>query len=265
MAAVLPLKLTNRRANAMLRLEGIGVVRRETDTTQRRILDDVHCYAHSAQITTIVGPSGGGKSSLIRLINRLDDPTSGTIRLDGTDISLLDPLELRGRVAMAQQKPFMFEGTVLDNLQRPFLYRKQTPPEADTPDLLHSLELTRIPVTLLKRDARTLSLGEQQRVALCRALLTKPVLLLLDEPTSALDRPTADHLATTFREICHRERLAIMLVTHDLRLAEQLSDYLYYLEEGRIREEGEPAELFSAPRSEELRRFLGKPEREGSH
>lgn len=247
----------------MLRLEGISVTRSVKDGTEQRILDDVSCCAHSAQITTIVGPSGGGKSSLIRLINRLDDPTRGTIRLDGNDISALDPLELRSQVAMVLQKPFMFEGTVLDNLQRPFIYRRQTPPDADTPDLLRSLELARLSPPLLQRDARTLSLGEQQRVALCRALITTPRVLLLDEPTSALDRPTADHLAGTFREICRREQLTIVLVTHDLRLAENISDYLYYLEGGRIREEGEPAELLSTPRSEELRRFLGEPGKGG--
>lgn len=245
---------------ATLRLEGISVVRRGRDGTERPILDDLSCCARSGEITTIVGPSGSGKSSLIRLINRLDDPTCGTILLEERDVSLIDPLELRSRVALVAQKPFMFEGTVLENLQRPFVYRGQTPPATGSPDLLRLLELARAPVTLLDRDARTLSLGEQQRVALCRALITTPDVLLLDEPTSALDRPTADHLANTFREICRGKRLTIMLVTHDLRLAEQISDYLYYLEGGHIREEGQPAQLFSTPQSRELRRFLGEPQ-----
>jgi putative ABC transport system ATP-binding protein len=250
----------SRTENAMLRLEGISVVRRGAE---RPLLDDVCCCARKSEITTIVGPSGGGKSTLIRLINRLEDPTGGAILLEGNDISLLDPLELRNRVAMVPQRPFMFEGTVLDNLQRPFAYRRQPPPEAGNPDLRRSLELARLSPDLLQRNARTLSLGEQQRVALCRALITRPRVLLLDEPTSALDRPTADHLAATFREICRNEQLTVMLVTHDLRLAEHSSDYLYYLEGGRIREEGDPAELLSTPHSDELRRFLGTPHREG--
>jgi putative ABC transport system ATP-binding protein len=250
---------TDRTANATVRLEHINVVKHARDGAELRILDDVSCTARSAEITTIVGPSGGGKSTLIRLINRLSDPTSGTVYLDGKDSAGLDPLQLRSQVAMVLQKPFMFEGTVLANLQRPFLYRNKALPEPDSADLLRSLELARLSPTLLERHARTLSLGEQQRVSLARALITSPRVLLLDEPTSALDRPTADHLAATFRDICRSQQLTVMLVTHDLRLAENISDYLYYLEAGRIREEGKTSMVLATPQTEEMRRFLGQP------
>lgn len=251
------MKRMEENTGAEVRLERVSVLRRGKDGSERLILDAVSCVARGAEITTIVGPSGGGKSTLIRLINRLSDPSSGTIRVDGTDITQLDPIRLRGRVAMVQQKPFMFQETVLDNLRRPFVYRNAPPPLADSPELLHSLELARISPDLLGRDARTLSLGEQQRVSLARALLTSPKVLLLDEPTSALDRPTADGLAATLRDICRSQRLTVMLVTHDLRLAEHCSDHLYFLEGGRIREEGKPATLLTTPESDELRRFLG--------
>lgn len=251
---------TDRTENATVRLEHISVVKHTLDGAERRILDDVSCIARSAEITTIVGPSGGGKSTLIRLINRLSDPTSGTVYLDEKDCAGLDPPQLRSQVAMVLQKPFMFEGTVLINLQRPFFYRNKALPGSDNADLLRSLELARLSPTLLERDARTLSLGEQQRVSLARALITRPRVLLLDEPTSALDRPTAGHLAATFREICRTQQLTVMLVTHDLRLAENISDYLYYLEEGRIREEGNTMAVLATPQSEELQRFLGQPE-----
>ena len=250
---------TDRTMNATVHLEHINFVKKTPDGTEHRILDDVSCTALSAEITAIVGPSGGGKSTLIRLINRLIDPTSGKIRLDGKDTADLDPLQLRGQVAIVPQKPFMFEGSVLANLRRPFLYRNKALPGPDNPDLLTSLELTSLSPALLERDARTLSLGEQQRVSLARAMITNPRILLLDEPTSALDRPTADHLATTFRNICRSQRLTVMLVTHDLRLAANISDYLYYLERGRIREEGITAAVFASPQTEELRRFLGQP------
>jgi len=180
---------TDRTANSAVRLEHINVMKRAADGREHHILTDVSCAARSAEITTIVGPSGGGKSTLIRLINRLNDPSSGTVYLDGKDISGLDPLLLRSRVAMVLQKPFMFEGTVLANLQRPFLYRGTAPPEASDTGLIRSLELARIPHAFLERDARTLSLGEQQRVSLARALIGSPQVLLLDEPTSSLDRP----------------------------------------------------------------------------
>jgi putative ABC transport system ATP-binding protein len=103
-------------------------------------------------------------------------------------------------------------------------------------------------------------LGQQQRVALARTLITGPEVLLLDEPTSSLDRPTADRLAATLREICRSRRLTILMVTHDLRLAGRVADHLAYLEAGEILEEGRPEELLNHPRSESLRRFLAEPE-----
>lgn len=249
------------RQMAMVRLEGIRVVRPGRDGREIKILNEISFSSRSGEVTAIVGPSGGGKSSLIRLINRLSDPTSGRVYLDGADISRLDPLLLRRRVAVVPQKPFMFEGTVLSNLQRPFLYRHEPLPGAESAELLHSLELARLAPGLLERDSRTLSLGEQQRVSLARALITNPGVLLLDEPTSALDRPTADQLAATIHDICRSQRLAVIMVTHDLRLAGRITDYLLYLEGGRIMEDGGAEELLSRPQSPELRRFLADPEK----
>jgi len=246
-----------------VRLEKIGVVKPGPKGGRKEILSDISFSARSGEVTAIVGPSGGGKSSLLRLINRLSDPTGGRIFLDDEDVSALDPLLLRRRVAMVPQKPFMFEGTVLSNLQRPFFYHNEPLPAADSREVRHSLELARLAPEYIERDSRTLSLGEQQRVGLARALITCPAVLLLDEPTSALDRPTGDHLAATFHDICRSQRLAVILVTHDLRLAGRIADYLLYLEGGRIMEEGRPEELLLRPQSSELRRFLSDPEKGG--
>ncbi len=243
-----------------IQLENVAVVRRGGDGRKVPILSDISFSAKSGEITAIVGPSGGGKSSLIRLINRLSDPTGGTIYLDGEDISGLDPLRLRRRVAMAPQKPIMFEGTVLDNLLLPFRYRQEPLPASDGPEVAHALELARLDPELLDRDSRTLSLGQQQRASLARALITRPRVLLLDEPTSALDRPTADHLAATLHDICRSQQLTVILVTHDLRLTEKIADHLVYLEAGRIREAGRAVDLLSNPQSPELRRFLAEPD-----
>ena len=246
-------------SGAYLRFERVGLVRRDRAWGEATILAEISIAARQGEITAIVGPSGGGKSSLIRLVNRLDDPSGGRILLAGEDIMGLDPLLLRRRVSMVLQKPFMFEGSVLANLQRPFLFRQEPPPAAGSREVGQALELARLSAGLLGRDARTLSLGEQQRLSLARALITGPQVLLLDEPTSALDRPTGDRLAATFHEICRSQRLTVLLVTHDLRLAGKIADHLIYLEGGRIREVGRPAELLSAPQSAELRRFLAEP------
>jgi putative ABC transport system ATP-binding protein len=255
--------LTEGTDQVALRLEKVGVVRPGRDNQDAVILSDISFSARSAEVTTIVGPSGGGKSTLLRLLNRLSDPTGGKIFLDGTEISSLDPLLLRSRVAMVQQKPFMFEGTVLFNLQRPFIYRREPLPDAKSAEVLRSLELARLNSDMMERDSRSLSLGEQQRVSLARALITNPSVLLLDEPTSALDRPTADHLTATFQDICRSQHLAVILVTHDLRLAEKIADYLLYLEGGRILEEGDAAQLLSHPHSLEMQRFLSEPGKGG--
>lgn len=247
----------------MVSMEEVCLVRRDREGREATLLAGISFSARRGEITVIVGPSGGGKSSLIRLINRLGDPTSGRIFLGGEDIQRLDPLELRRRVAMVLQKPFMFEGTVLANLQRPFLFRQGPLPAAASPEVLHAMELAHLSPDLLDRDARTLSIGEQQRVNLARALITDPQVLLLDEPTSALDRPTGDRLAATFHEICRSQRLTLLLVTHDLRLAEKIADFLVYLEGGHIREAGRPAELLTGPRTAELKRFLAEPEELG--
>lgn len=247
---------------AMVSVEQVGLVRHDRKGKETAILADISFSARQGEITAIVGPSGGGKSSLIRLINRLQDPTTGKILLDQEDVMRLDPLLLRQRVAMVLQKPFMFEGTVLDNLQRPFLFRNEPPPAGESMEVLRIMELVRLKPDLLARDARTLSLGEQQRVNLARALITGPRVLLLDEPTSALDRPTGDRLAATFRDICTVQRLSVILVTHDLRLAGKIADYLVFLEGGRIRETGRPDDLLTNPMSAELRSFLAEPDAE---
>lgn len=242
-----------------VRLEKVGVVRGNRDGAEFEILREVSFSARSAEITAVIGPSGGGKSSLVRLINRLAEPSSGTVYLEERDIAELDPLQLRRLVALVPQKTFVFEGTVLDNLQRPFVYRQQPLPGAESEEVRHALALARLDQGMLPREARSLSGGEQQRVSLARALITRPRVLLLDEPTSSLDRRNADALAATLQEICRSQRLTVILVTHDLRLAGRVADYCLYLEGGRILEEGSAEQLLNHPKSVELRRFLAEP------
>ncbi len=241
-------------------LENICLSKATANNLPAVILKDICLKANSSQITAVIGPSGGGKSSLIRLINRMSEPTSGSIYLDGTNIFTLDPVDLRRQVAMVLQKPFMFEGTVKSNLLLPFSF-SSSKLNSDTQNRIErTMELTRLSPALLDRNARSLSLGEQQRVNIARALITNPRALLLDEPTSALDRPTADGLAATVKDICQNSTLAVIMVTHDLRLAERVADYIYFLDSGVIKEDGLTADLLKQPRCPELIRFLEDPE-----
>ncbi len=247
---------------AELILENVGRSRRGKDGREVDILKGISLHARAGEILAIIGPSGGGKSTLVRLLNRLEDPSSGRILLAGRDIMEIDPLVLRRRVGLVPQKSFMFEGTVLDNLQFPFRVRSQPLPAGQSSLVTETLDLCRLDSDLLEREARSLSGGQQQRLSLARILISTPEVLLLDEPTSALDRPTADRLSATLKQICRARRLTIVLVTHDLRLAERTADRMAYLEAGRIVEEGFAGEMFAKPRSAAFQKFLASPEEE---
>lgn len=249
-------------SEALVRIENVSKSRVDRQGRQAVILRGISLELFAGRLTVIIGPSGGGKSTLVRLINRLDEAGADRILYAGRDITEIDPRELRRRIALVMQKPFLFPGSVLENLQRPFHFRNEPPPAADDTGLLNLLEEIQMPRLWLERDARSLSLGEQQRVCLARSLAGAPDTLLLDEPTSALDRPTADRLVGLLRNLCLGRGMAMLMVTHDLRLAERAADYLAYLEDGRIFEQGDPQQLLAQPQSAVLRRFLHQPPRD---
>jgi putative ABC transport system ATP-binding protein len=245
---------------AALDIDAVRKFRRGADGRPTEILRGLTLAVPVNELTAVVGPSGGGKSTLLRLLNRLEEPDGGRILLFGEEIGEIAPLVLRRRIGLVPQKPFMFEGSVLDNLQRPFRLREEPPPAIDSETLLSVVDLCRLDPELLPRDARSLSLGQQQRVALARTLLpvprcccstSRPVPLTVRPPT-ALPPPCAKSAAT--------RHLTILMMTHDLRLAGRVADHLAYLEAGVILEQGRPEQLLNHPRSEQLRRFLAEPE-----
>lgn len=245
---------------AGLQLHQVGLVRRDAAGGQQTLLAEISCTFAAGRISALIGPSASGKSSLLRLLNRLDEPTSGRILLAGSDIRQLAPQQLRRRVGLVLQKAYLFDETVLDNLRRPFGYWQQPVPAADDARLRHCLEQVQLAPQVLTRPARQLSGGEQQRVSLARTLLGEPEVLLLDEPTSALDRPMADRLALMLRQLCRARQLALVLVTHDLRLVAQLADQLLFLQQGRLCEQGPVPDCLTAPRSAALQSFLTEVE-----
>lgn len=240
-----------------LRLEQVQVNRTPRTGNPVTLLRDITIYFPAHAISCLIGPSGSGKSTLLRLLNRLDDPSSGTIYYNDRPLPTYDPAHLRRSIGMVLQKPCMFSGTVQDNLLLPFTYQAGgSLPSRQMVE--HSLSQVHLSLDMLDRDAHTLSLGQQQRVSLARTLLMEPQVLLLDEPTSALDPPTADALGETLTALVSQHNLTVIVVTHDLRLVRQISDHSIYLEQGRLLEQG-GRELLEHPRTDQLRRFLTEP------
>lgn len=187
----------------------------------------------------LAGPSGSGKSTVLRLLNRLADPVTGTVLYEGRDVRGLDPLALRREVCLVPQLPALIEGTVDDNVAfGPRLAGRSF-------DSRRCLELAGLDAGFRDREAGKLSVGEQQRVMLARALALEPRVLLLDEPTSALDEAARDAVESTLRELRSRTSISIVLVTHDLAQARRLAEWVVRVDRGRVVEQGRVGEMLA--------------------
>jgi putative ABC transport system ATP-binding protein len=206
------------------------------------IVNGVSLAVRYAELMGIVGPSGSGKSSFLRLLNRLDEPTSGTVFLAGRDYRQLPPRELRRRVGMVTQRPFLFPGNVASNLRFGPLQRGETLSDADVSALLDRVGLS----GFAARDVVNLSGGEQQRVSLARALANRPEVLLLDEPTSALDEAAKSGIEELICKLARETSLTCVLVTHDREQARKMCQRVAIMEKGRLIQTGTPAEVLRA-------------------
>jgi putative ABC transport system ATP-binding protein len=168
--------------------------------------------------TAIVGPSGAGKSTLLRLLNRLADPGRGEIAYRGKPITAYEPLALRREVALVPQLPALLEGTVESNL------RYAADLAGEPLEVEETLRRAGLDPSFAGRDVAKLSVGEQQRAMLARALAQRPAVLLLDEPTSALDHATRDAVEATLARLRSESNLSLVLVTHDPEQARRLGD-----------------------------------------
>jgi putative ABC transport system ATP-binding protein len=201
------------------------------------------------RITAVVGPSGSGKSTLLRAINRLIEPTAGEVYLDGEPTSAMNPLELRRRVGMVFQLPALFGATV----QEATLYGARL--AGRSADAGRLLELAGLSAAFKDKAPQGLSVGEQQRVSIARALALEPEALLMDEPTSALDEVARRRIEDLIRELNASLGLTIVLVSHDLDQVERVADRVMLLAGGRSEGEWGKEEFFSGP-GERARRYI---------
>ncbi|HKI66197.1 MAG TPA: phosphate ABC transporter ATP-binding protein [Solirubrobacterales bacterium] len=205
---------------------------------ERRVLDSIDAEIEPGA-TAIVGPSGAGKSTLLRLLNRLSDPESGTIAYRGRPLDSYDPLALRREVSLVPQLPALLPGTVESNLA---YAAKLAGKQLDTAECLRRAGLA---AEFAERDVSRLSVGEQQRAMLARALAQQPGVLLLDEPTSALDSEARDAIEATLRRLRAELDLSLVVVTHDPEQARRLADRAVRLRDGRAVASGTPAEALA--------------------
>jgi putative ABC transport system ATP-binding protein len=190
----------------------------------------------------VAGPSGCGKSTLLRLLNRLTDPDSGTVFYRGGDVRELDPLKLRCQVGLVPQLPALIEGTARDNIE----FAARLAGKAEETDVDELLSAAGLDGSFADRDAGQLSVGEQQRVMLARALAQKPQVLLLDEPTSALDEQARGAVEATLASLRETFDLSLVLVTHDLEQARRMADWVVKMDAGRVTAQGSVGEVLAA-------------------
>ncbi len=205
-------------------------------------------------ITVVAGASGSGKSSLLRLLNRLDVPTEGTIRWDGTSLADVDVLRHRREVGMVFQRPTVAPGSVIDNL-------RMGAADLDEESAGDLCRLVTLDPSFLDRNAAELSGGEQQRVCLARTIATGPRVILADEPTASLDPEATEvieALALHLAEPDSQARIGWIWVSHDTGQLRRLADRVVVLANGSISAAGTVAELDADP-APEVRRAVGRP------
>jgi putative ABC transport system ATP-binding protein len=206
------------------------------------LVDHISVEIQAGDVAALVGPSGAGKSSFLRLLNRLDEPTEGTVFLKGVDYREIPPQDLRRQVGMVMQSPYLFRGTVSDNLRFGPLQRGEELSREAMEKLLARVNLS----GYANRDVGNLSGGEAQRVSLARTLANAPGILLLDEPTSSLDDNTQRDVERLICEIIRDGELTALIVTHDKDQARRMARRVMVLESGRLVDFGLTKEVLGA-------------------
>lgn len=223
------------------------------------VLKDIDFTVSAGDVTSIIGASGSGKSTLLRCINLLETPTSGCILFHGGEVtgSRLNAASYRAKVGMVFQSFNLFSNlTVLDNCmigQTKVLGKHRDEARDNAMRYLKQVDMD----PFINAKPHQLSGGMKQRVAIARALAMEPDLLLFDEPTSALDPQMVGEVLSVMRDLA-KSGMTMLVVTHEMAFARDVSNYVVFMKDGVICEEGPPTQIFGAPQQEDTREFLSR-------
>ncbi len=243
-------------------IECDGLAKRYDD---RVVVEEIDLQVERGELLVLIGASGSGKTTILKMLNRLIEPSAGRVLIDGQDTQGLVPHELRRRIGYGAQRAGLFPH--LDVARNVGVTARLLGWPRERIERRVDLLLERVgldPAGYRTRMPETLSGGEQQRVSLARALAAEPRLLLLDEPFGALDPVSRDQLQEALLEIVGELGLTVVFVTHDMSEALLLANRIAVLEAGRIAQLGTPAALLRAPATQGVRDFLRAPRRQAS-
>lgn len=221
--------MSDRKLKPVLRLEKVSL---QATVGLDFLLQDISFEIEPGEKVGIIGASGAGKTSLLRLLNGLVSTTEGAIYLRDVPIDQLKPTELRRSVVLAPQEPKLLGMKVIDSLSYPLRLQQRSQHEIDS-KIETWTKLLHIPTQWFSQTELQLSLGQRQLVAIARALIVQPQVILLDEPTSALDLGLANHLLRVLDEL-NQTQLSIIIVSHQLELIENFCDRVLFLNRGRL-------------------------------
>jgi len=216
------------------------------------ILSNITGMIPKGKITTLVGPSGAGKTSLLKLCNGLTSPTSGKIYINNKRIESYHPPSLRRHVGLALQQATMIYGTVRKNLALPLTLQNKQLPDNQAEELL---KLVGLDAKLLSRHVNDLSGGQRQKLSIARTLINQPDILLLDEITSSLDPISVKEIEELIDMINKKYRTTIVWITHDLEQARKMGDDVWVMMQGQLIESG-PITLLDNPKTDTVKQFL---------
>ena len=244
----------NVNANALIQVQDL----KKSFGTQV-VLDGITTEIDQGEVVAIIGPSGCGKSTFLRSLNLLEEPTSGTILFEGTDITdkSVDINKMRQKIGMVFQQFNLFPNyTIQDNITlAPVKLGLMTQQEAEN-KAKELLERVGLPERASDYPSQ-LSGGQKQRIAIARALAMNPDVMLFDEPTSELDPEMVGEVLELMRELA-RDGMTMVVVTHEMGFAREVANRVLFIDEGKIQEENRPEEFFANPKNPRLREFLSK-------